>query len=451
MATGFEEVSCPRLVVAGGATDSGKTLVTSGIAAAFRRRGLRVHPFKVGPDFADSARLAQVTGAPCRNLDPWILGEVALLQGLRAGCADADLGLVEGMLGLLDSWGAGASGSTAELSKLIAAPVVLVLDVSHHVQTAAAVALGLRTARPDVQLAGVILNRAEDEEHARWVEEAVWELSKLPVLGTLPSLEVGAGPGETDALVAAVERHLDLDVLLRIAAKARPVRVQRAEPMPALEAPVRIAVAFDDAFSPYYPENLEILGEAGAELVPFSPLLDHNLPHADGVYLAGGGSERYAASLSANTRMLESLRQAADDRVPIYAECGGMMCLAESVREDGMVHPMAGALPLRLTGGAEKRRLSYRQMRVMEDCLVADRDASLRGHEYQWGRIEVTGGTVRPVYELSDPAGFKSGHEGYARPGLLASSIHVHFGQDPTLAVKFLRACARRGAAEALV
>jgi cobyrinic acid a,c-diamide synthase len=455
-------------VLAGAGSNTGKTTLTAGIIAAFRRRGLNVRPFKVGPDFTDAAYLAHVAGQPCRNLDPWLLGSEVIMQSFHRGCAEGDLAVVEGMLGLFDSWGAGTAGSTAQLSKLINSPVILVLDVAETVQNAAAVALGMRSVDPDVRIAGVILNRIHDAEHARWVEEAVWELSKLPVLGSVPllgELDIPEARGMLtpveqnpafeegiDALVAAVERHVNLDVLLRIAERAQPLRdIPRAAPIPASES-VRLGVGYDDAFSLYYPENLEILAEAGAEIIPFSPLADHNIPRVDGVYLAGAASERFAAQLSGNTRMLESLREASLDGVPVYAECGGLMYLAESVSFDGDAYPMAGLLPISIEADAGARRMGYRQLRAIDDCMVAAKGQGLRGHEYHWSRI--TNGKhngLRAAYELSDPSGYLSGHEGYARPGLLASNIHLHFAQNPELALNLLRACAHLQSSEALV
>ena len=211
---------------------------------------------------------------------------------------------------------------------------------------------------------------------------------------------------------------------------------------------VRLAVAYDDAFNFYYPENLEILTELGAEIIPFSPLVDHNLPAVDGVYLAGAASERYAAMLSDNVRMRESLRDANLDGIPVYAECGGLMYLADSLSFDGSEYPMTGLIPARVEADAGARQMGYRQLRAVEDCLVAARGQSLRGHEYHWSRIHNGHTSLRPAYELSDPSGYLSGHEGYARPGLLASNIHLHFAQDPELASNLVRACARKARLE---
>jgi cobyrinic acid a,c-diamide synthase len=468
LTSGYDEVHVPRLVLAGAGSSTGKTTLTAGLIAAFRRRGLRVKPFKVGPDHLDAAYLAHVAGNPCRNLDPWILGRDAILRSFHRGCTDADIAVVEGMLGLYDSWGAGTKGSTAELSKLIEAPVILVLDVASTVQSAAALALGFKSMDPRVGIAGVILNRVADDAHARWVEEAVWKEAKVPVLGWLPTLgelsiaadERGPAPmGESpefdtaiEVLAAAIERHLDLDVLMRIAEKSRPVRMIPRLEVPVLndaDAGVRIGVAYDEAFNLYYPENLEILSEAGAEIVTFSPLHDRHLPSLHGVYMAGASSDRYAVDLSRNSSMRESLRRAHDDGMPIYAECGGLMYLSGVVvGPKGEDVEMAGLLPLRVRPETGVRQMGYREMRTLEDCVLAGRGRSLRGHELHWSSVTNGTGKVTYAYELFDPSGYRAGHEGYTKPGLLASNIHLHFGQDPELALNFLRRCALRSRPE---
>jgi cobyrinic acid a,c-diamide synthase len=462
VSTGFDEVSTPRLVLAGAGSTTGKTTLTAAILAALRRRGMRVRPFKVGPDFVDAAYLAHVAGSACRNLDPWILGQDALLQSFHAGCMEGDIALVEGMLGLYDSWGAGTEGSTAELSRLIDAPVILVLDVAGMVQTAAAIALGFKTVDPRIRITGVILNRVEDDAHAGWVEEAVWHQAKLPVLGWLPAMDAlvipererGLTPmaqnpgfeGRVGQLADAAERHLDLDLLLRIAQKSKPLRqIPRVDP-PRLEAdsPVRLGVAYDEAFNLYYPENLEILAQAGAEIVPFSLLDDSHVPDVAGLYLAGGSSGGFAPRLAENSRMLESVRAAHRDGMPIYGECGGLMYVAERfVDQDGDEYEMAGLLPISMSAHGHARQMGYRELRVLGDNLLAAQGQRIRGHEMHWSRTSNgTGGTER-AFELSDPSGYRIGDEGYNRPGLLASNIHLHFGHNPQLAINLLRHCQR--------
>ena len=444
MRTGIGEIGIPRLVLAGAGSATGKTTITTGVIAALRRRGLRVKPFKVGPDFQDSRLISQVAGGPCRTLDSWLLGADATLRSFQTGCVDGDVAVIEGMMGLLDSWG-GAADSTSGVSKLVGAPVVLILDVAYTLQSAAAIALGFKTVDPDVRVAGVLLNRVHDEEHARAVEEAVWKQARIPVLGALPVLDEGSDPAR---LADAIERHIDLDVLLQVAARRgsmpRPPEVR----IPSGGHAVRLAVAYDEAFDMYYPENLELLAEGGAEIIPFSPLVDHGLPDVDGVYLAGAASERHAVQLAANPRMRESIRTAHLDGLPIYAECGGLSYLSQRLLEgSGAEHEMVGLLPLTTEPEAGERRLGYRRLRPLQDCLIAQRGQELRGYEFHWSRLSAASARVHPAYELSDLNGYVTGHEGYAAGRLLASNIHLHFGQDPGLAVNLLNACRERAGA----
>src|SRR3984893_11228795 len=301
----LDEVRTPRLVVAGTASNVGKTILTAGLIAAFKARGLTVHSFKVGPDYIDAAYLAHVSGRPCRNLDSWMLGEGALRQVLAQGALGADLALVEGMMGLFDGRGGTTEGSTAQVARVIKAPVVLVIDVREMAESAAAVALGFKTYTESPKIAGVLLNNVRSDAHRRTVEDAIWDHAKLPVLGALramPQLDIpqrqrGLLPvtenKEWDRMMGVLyetlERDVDLDLLLRIAIKRQLVPLvakKYFQANPGRGKPVRLAVAYDDAFNFYYPENLELLEEHGAQVVPFSPLEDLHVPQdASGVYL----------------------------------------------------------------------------------------------------------------------------------------------------------------------
>jgi cobyrinic acid a,c-diamide synthase len=441
---GRDSPGIPCIVLAGAGSRTGKTTITTGVMASLRARGLGVKPFKIGPDFADSRLLSQAAGCPSRTLDSWLLGADATVRSFHSGSIDGDVAVVEGMLGLHDSWGSPAD-STAGISRLLGAPVVLVLDVFDTMQSAAAIASGFKSVDPGVRIAGVILNRVHDADHARVVEEATWKLARVPVLGTVPVMEPGTSAEEVAAVVA---RCIDVDVLLQVAARRRGIP---RPPEPAFRPPgtrVRLGVAYDEAFDLYYPENLELLSDGGAEIIPFSPLVDHGLPDVDGVYMAGAASERHAEALAANGRMRASIRDAHNDGVPIYAECGGLTYLSERLLDaSGASHEMVGLLPFTAAPEAGERRVGYRRLRPLQDCLIAPRGRELRGYEFHWSRLGDATSGVRHAYELSDPHGYISGHEGYIAGRLLASNIHVHFGQDPSLASSLLDACRERAGA----
>src|SRR6266550_9628544 len=458
----LDEVRTPRLVVAGTASNVGKTILTAGLIAAFKARGLTVQSFKVGPDYIDPAYLAHVSGRPCRNLDSWMLGEGALRQVLAQGALGADLALIEGMLGLFDGRGGSPDGSTADVARIVKAPVVLVVDVADMAQSAAAVALGFKSYGEPPKIAGVLLNNVRSDAHRRSVEDAIWDIAKLPVLGALPKMAQLDIPQRQRGLLPVTEnkewdrmlgllsetinRDVDLDLLLRIANKAElvplvPKKVFQGKPDSGRK--VRLAVAYDDAFNFYYPENLELLEEHGAEIVPFSPLEDEHLPQdAAGVYLGGGFPEVFVVPLEKNRSMAESIQRAHWRGVPIYAESGGLMYLGRSLRTDsGIKHTMAGVIPVDVEMDGEIRRFGYRQILTLEESILSPRGQFYRGHEFHWSRITGHNGDLKPAYQMQNAEGDVIGYEGFVAPNLLASYVHLHFGQNPVLVDKFVQHC----------
>ena len=458
----LDEVRTPRLVIAGTASNVGKTILTAGLIAAFKARGLTVQSFKVGPDYIDAAYLAHVSGRPCRNLDSWMLGEGALRQVLAQGVLGVDLALVEGMLGLFDGRGGNTDGSTADVARIIKAPVVLVIDVNVMTESAAAVALGFKTFAESPRIAGVLLNNVRSDSHRRRAEDAIWDIAKLPVLGALrampqldiPQREHGLLPvtenKEWDRMIGVlsetIERDVDLDLLLRIANKAElvplvPKKVFQGKPDAGRT--VRLAVAYDDAFNFYYPENLELLEEHGAKVVPFSPLEDDHLPQdAAGIYLGGGFPEIFVEPLAKNRSMAESIQRAYRSGIPIYAECGGLMYLGRSLRTDsGAIERMAGVIPVDVEMDGEIHRFGYRQLLTLEDSILSSRGQFYRGHEFHWSRITGHNGDLKPAYQMQNAEGDVIGYEGFVAPNLLASYVHLHFGQNPVLVDKFVQHC----------
>ncbi|TME80122.1 MAG: cobyrinate a,c-diamide synthase [Chloroflexi bacterium] len=458
----LDEVRTPRLVIAGTASNVGKTILTAGLIAAFKARGLTVQSFKVGPDYIDAAYLAHVSGRPCRNLDSWMLGEGALRQVLAQGVLGVDLALVEGMLGLFDGRGGNTDGSTADVARIIKAPVVLVIDVNDMTESAAAVALGFKTFAESPRIAGVLLNNVRSDSHRRRAEDAIWDIAKLPVLGALrampqldiPQREHGLLPvtenKEWDRMIGVlsetIERDVDLDLLLRIANKAElvplvPKKVFQGKPDAGRT--VRLAVAYDDAFNFYYPENLELLEEHGAKVVPFSPLEDDHLPQdAAGIYLGGGFPEIFVEPLAKNRSMAESIQRAYRSGIPIYAECGGLMYLGRSLRTDsGAIERMAGVIPVDVEMDGEIHRFGYRQLLTLEDSILSSRGQFYRGHEFHWSRITGHNGDLKPAYQMQNAEGDVIGYEGFVAPNLLASYVHLHFGQNPVLVDKFVQHC----------
>jgi cobyrinic acid a,c-diamide synthase len=455
-----------RLVIAGTHSGVGKTTITVGLIDALRRRGLAVAPFKVGPDYIDPSYHTLAAGRPCRNLDTWMLPPERVRSLFTRAAATADLALIEGVMGLYD--GAGYeddSGSTAEVAKLLDAPVVLVLDAGKLARSAAAVALGYQRFDISLKWAGFIVNRAGGESHGRGVAAAVERATGLPVLGWLPreaelaiperhlGLIPTAEPGRwqefTRAAGDAVVRSIDLDRLLGSWGRFSTCRPNgRLETCPTPS--VRIALAWDEAFHFTYEDNLDLLREAGAEIVPFSPLHDEALPpRTAGVLLGGGFPEVFASRLSANRAMHAALRDAHRRGLPLYAECGGLMYLTGAIRDsDGTAHPMVGLLPGCCAMGG-RLTLGYRVARAAGSSWFLDEGETIRGHEFHYSVWHDRPADLPPAYSLLPRAG-----EGEARPegarlgSLWASYVHVHFGAKPALAGRFVAACGRavRGA-----
>ncbi|GIX48476.1 MAG: cobyrinic acid a,c-diamide synthase [Candidatus Tectimicrobiota bacterium] len=451
----------PRLVVAGAHSGVGKTTVTVGLIAALRRRGLTVQPFKAGPDYIDPTYHTLAAGRPCRNLDTWMVP----LQRLRAlfarAASDADVAVIEGMMGLYDGLEyADETGSTAQLAKLLGAPVVLVLDAGQMARSAGALALGYCHFDPDLLLAGFIANRIAGESHGRGVATAIERVTGLPVFGSLPrdpALEIPerhlgliptVEPGRWQAFIAAaaecVARYVNLEGLLRCAQAAPPVAASPA-PLPGLQRSAtgprpRLAVARDEAFNFTYPDNLDLLRAAGAEIAFFSPLHDRALPpRTAGILLSGGFPEVYARQLAANTAMHRALREAYARGIPIYAECGGLMLLTEAIVDlEGREYAMVGLLPGRsvMTG---RLTLGYRVAQAASDSWLFRAGERVRGHEFHYSVWEGRPASLPPAFHLLPPHG--QGHpqpEGACLGTLWASYVHLHFWSNPALSRRFV-------------
>jgi len=451
-----------RLVIAGTHSGVGKTTLTAGIIAALCRRGLTVQPFKVGPDYIDPTYHTLAAGRPCRNLDTWMVPPDRVQSLFARAVPDADMAIIEGVMGLYD--GAdydGESGSTAEVAKLLRAPVVVVIDASKMARSAGAAALGYQCFDKELTLAGFIVNRVAGESQGRGVASAITSATGLPVLGWLPrqeslhvperhlglipTREPGRWEEFIDAAGALVTRYLDIDRLLAIAGQAPPLSELDAT-LPHLvgSRPV-IAVARDEAFQFTYEDNLDLLRAAGADISFFSPMRDEALPSRTScVILSGGFPEIYAERLAANRSLHEALRAAHRQQLPIYAECGGLMYLTQAIVDgDNHRHHMVGLLPGRsvMTG---RLTLGYRLASVANPSWLLPGGETVRGHEFHYSLWEERPADLPPAWLLLPRSG-----EGSPRPdgvcvgNLWASYVHLHFAAHPPLAERFVAAARR--------
>lgn len=435
-------------MIAGTHSGVGKTTVATGLMAAFRARGTAVASAKVGPDFIDPAYHAAATGRPPRNLDAWICGTDAIgpLAG-RAGDG-AELLIIEGVMGLYDGAGDGTPSSTAEVAVLLDAPVILVVDARAMSQSVAALVRGYRDHDPRLRLAGVILNFVGSPRHEALLRDALATIDQtvLGVLGNddaltwrsrhLGLVPVAEDPGAIAAslarLAAAINSGCDLSAIAGVAASA-PRRPVAGPVLPPRAGRARLAVAAGKAFTFCYQDNLEAMEAAGAELVPFDPLIATDLPDGvDGVVAGGGFPEVYAAELAANVALSAALRRHVSGGLVVWAECGGLLWLARSLDGHRLVGTVAadGVMSGRLT-------LGYRRAVANTDSPLAATGTELRGHEFHYSELQPGGGALTLV-EGPEPR-----LEGFATPRMLATYVHLHLGGDPAPARRLV-ATARR-------
>jgi cobyrinic acid a,c-diamide synthase len=451
-------VSARVLVIAGVASGVGKTSITLGLLTALRRRGLVVQAFKVGPDFIDAGLHAAVTGRPSYNLDGWMCGRQRVLDAVARAAADADVAVVEGVMGCFDGVdGASEDGSTAQVAKWLGAPVVLVVDAAAMARSVAALVLGFEGFDPDLRVVGLIANRVGGATHARWIADAVRRVCRAEPLGavaydpslTIPERHLGlhtaaeGAPGTTriEAIADAVERGVDVNRLLRLAAPLARASVGATRAAGPRRA--RIGVARDAAFQFYYAENLDALRDAGAELVWWSPLADADVPDVDGLYLGGGYPELHAAALADNTRVRTAVRRFADGGRPVYAECGGLMFLAESLEDrDGRVHPMVGLLPAPVRMRAHGLTIGYAEVELTAACPLGAAGDRVRGQEFHASTLGPVPPAIARVYRVRTPNGGER-FEGYLVGRALMSYVHLHFASNAALPAAFVGACAK--------
>lgn len=443
----------PRLLIAAVHSGSGKTTITSGIAAALAARGLRVHPYKVGPDYIDPGYLGAAAGGRADNLDTWLTDEAAMKRIFASASEEADISIIEGVMGLYDG-GRGGVSSTAQIAKALQAPVLLVIDVRSMGESAAAVAKGFCDYDPEVDLRGVIINRYGSESHKQMVCEAIERLG-LPVVGAVPrnkeaevrERHLGLLPVEENSnreyienIRKMIEPAIDLGAILKIAAGAPPLATEVAA-APRAEKVTTIAVARDEAFSFYYPESIAALEAAGAEIISFSPLNDTKIPACCGLIFGGGFPEVFAARLAANISMKESIAGAAASGMPIYAECGGFMYLTREIKDfEGAVHQMCGVIPMSCKMNDSLRTVGYVTAKALSDNVVAKEGEELRGHEFHFSSAETGGGVPRAFRFTKNRTG-ESYEAGYAKGNILGFYLHLHFAGFPKAAARFVEVC----------
>lgn len=486
----------PRIVIAATHSGTGKTTITSGLLYALRERGHTVQAFKVGPDYIDPGFHTLASGRACRNLDTLMMTESGVRVSFVRAAVGAEVCVIEGVMGLYDGLsGEEETASTAEVAKLLDAPVLLVIDISAMAGSAGAVALGFVNYDPAVRIAGFILNNAAGESHFDMARKSVEKVTGLPVLGwmgkvadlCLPERHLGlarahGNPGFPRQIAEAarlMEDRFNLDAILAAAREAAAPAISdpgktvvrgknyavrdNSFPEPGKnveiqkQVPVRIGYALDDAFYFYYEDNLDILKSFGAELVPFSPLKDETLPRGlKGVYFGGGYPELFAAGLSGNSGMRRSIREAAEKGMPIYGECGGLMYLVERLVDfEGVSFDMVGLFPGTVRMTKKLAALGYYRGRALSDSVIAEKGWQIWGHVFHWSEYDAPGKArrardtpgseaLRSAYSLEAP-GKADTLDGLVKWNAVAGYFHMHFAGNPEFAKRFVGKCSTYG------
>ena len=436
----------PRVVIGALRGGSGKTLFCIGLCSLWKKQGKDIAPFKKGPDYIDAAWLGMAAGKACRHLDPYLMSEDRILRsygkhGMKAGA------VIEGNRGLYDGVDEEGSCSTAQVAKLLHAPVVVVIDATKTTRTAAAVVLGLKHLDPEVDIRGVVLNRVGGKRHETILRNSIERYAGVKVLGSLPRFGglrfperyFGLVPPEEHHLVdEVIERaarivsdHVDTDAIWEIALSAGPLselyvyKGKESEPQPG--PLVKIGWINDQAFHFYYPENLEALENRNGEIVPINSLEAETLPDVDALYIGGGFPERFAQALSDNTSFRTQIRRAVVDGLPVYAECGGLMYLGRSIRVGVNDYPMVGALPVHTELLKRPQGHGYTLLEAVGENPFYPRGSRIKGHEFHYSKVRsIDEAKISYAFRVKRGTGINGRDEGIVLNNVLATYTHVH-------------------------
>lgn len=427
MNNNFTSQPCTNaFIISAPASGCGKTTITMGLIAALRERGFRVQPFKTGPDYIDSAYHSRLAERTCINLDTWMTSPDFVRETFARHTQDADIAIIEGVMGLFDG-AADGSGSAAGIAKLLNLPVLHVIDAGKAAQSAAATLYGLEQFDPELRSLGVVFNRIASKGHAKMVIDAMKGRCNSPYLGYLPknaelalperqlgllsAHEHGLPADYIERLVDAVEEHIDIPALLLAtdgATHSTPPNIRTAPP-----PTVRLGIAQDEAFCFYYQDNLDLLQQAGIQLIPFSPLNDTALPPSlNGLYLGGGFPEEFSEQLAQNHAMLDAIQ---NFNGCILAECGGLIYLTNLAKRINGTIEMTQKL----------QACGYREVTFNRNTILGPQGTILRGHEFHWSQWTSYPSEGFGALQTNDRAW------GYADDRLLASYFHIHFGSNP--------------------
>ncbi len=438
----------PRFIIAALKGGSGKTLLSIGLLAALREGGVPVVPFKKGPDYIDAGWLTLAAKRPCYNLDTFLCEPETIQASFCSHMTDGSVALIEGNRGLFDGIDLAGGTSTAELAKLLRLPIILCVDCTKTTRTMAAMIKGCQIFDPEVQISGIVLNQVAGPRHRNIVTHSIEHHCGIPVVGAIPKLRqenfperhMGLTPSvEHPAALAAIKsaakainEHVDKAAILAIAQKAAPIeatKLKKATPTIDISSSpqTRIGVLKDAAFQFYYPDNLEALESAGAKLVYISPLSQTTLPSVDALYLGGGFPETHVEQLAGNDAFRREIKLLADSGMPIYAECGGLIYLGQSLVISQKAHQMAGVLPLSFSFSKRPQGHGYTILKVSRPNPYFEVGTEIKGHEFHYSSIAKWEGEIdHLVMDMERGVGILEKREGFLYKNVLALYTHIH-------------------------
>lgn len=455
-------MNCPRIIIAGSNSGAGKTTIAMGLMLALKRMGLKVQPFKAGPDYIDPSYHTQMAGSTSANLDSWLIPEKILLELFQRRAEKADISVIEGVMGLYDGFQDGETGSTSHIAKILKCPVILIINAGSLSRSAGAIALGYKNFDGKVNIAGVILNNIGSQNHYKNAKNSVEKNTDIPVLGflpkdknlKLPERHLGLIPSEENklaenfkkTLLNYAKKYVDLNKIIRISKTAGKLK----SPANSIFAQnktrkdygkIKLGIAKDCAFNFYYDDNLYMLKSLGAKLYEFSPLESARLPEdLDGLYIGGGFPELFAERLSNNLKLKMEILKFAELGMPVYAECGGLMYLAEELFDfNGKGHKMTGVFDFSVKMGNKLQALGYAELNVMRDNLLSKKGEKIKCHFFHWSYVDDIPGNNSFVYRTEKNG--RTIYDGIAEKNVFASYAHLHFGSDVNVAENLICAC----------
>jgi cobyrinic acid a,c-diamide synthase len=452
----------PRVVLAGLRGGSGKTLLAVGLTSFWTAKGLTVRTFKKGPDFIDAGWLGFASGRACYNLDPFLMSDTQIIDSFLSHSAGTDISVIEGNRGLYDGVELDGDTSTATLAKLLKTPVLLIVDVTMATKTMAALVMGCQQFDPDLNIVAAILNRVAGHRQESVVKHAIEHYCGIPVIGSVPKLEVNFFPERHMGLVPyqerddakraiawareVVEKNLDLETAYRLAHEVVPLE-RGHTPHEAREAKKvhgyhpRIGFIRDSSIWFYYPENLDQLKYLGADLIEINSMSEAELPDLDALYIGGGFPETQAQALANNKGFRASLKKKIESGLPVYAECGGLIYLGEALIANETTYPMVGALPLKMVLEKKPQGHGYTVLEVTTQNPYYQVGEVLKGHEFHYTRA-LQGGSepINAVFRIRRGKGLDGKRDGLCKKNLLATFTHIHAGGNPLWGQRLVKA-----------